>query len=180
MSMTVPTVHSVPTAKQSFLSRLWGEDGFSFSDILDTLNPLQHFPIVSTLYRAFTGDAIAPAPRVLGDALFGGPIGAATGAINAALKYLSGKDAGEHVLAMLPLPTRIEGETVMLAFNTPSTPIPAATPTAQKEPTPSRSQKALLARVVDPALLVSAHEAYVRNSQILATSRIQNRFGIRF
>ena len=32
----------------------------SFSDLLDIINPLQQLPIVSTIYRAITGD---PSPR---------------------------------------------------------------------------------------------------------------------
>jgi len=188
--ITFPSVQSVPAssgpaasagaaAKQSFFSRIWGEDGFSFGDIWDVINPLQHVPVVSTLYRALTGDAIAPAPRVLGDTLFGGPIGAATGVANAVLKYLSGKDVGEHILAMLPLPTQVEGETVMLAFNSPpasSTTTPAA---MQRVPTPSVIPSAQLAREVDSAPSVAALDAYARNSRLLRTPRGQNRFGIR-
>lgn len=82
----------------------WGEDGFGFDDLIDLINPLQHIPIISTIYRAITGDTIAPGPRMLGGALFGGgPIGAiaglATGAINAGLEHDTGKDMGGHALA---------------------------------------------------------------------------------
>ena len=191
MPITFPAIHSgaassAPAAsasastKQSFLSRIWGEDGFSFGDILDVINPLQHVPIVSTLYRALTGDAIAPAPRILGDTLFGGPIGAATGAANTALKYLSGKDVGEYVLAMLPLPTRVEGETVMLAFNAPSassTTTPSAVPRALPS---SASNNMRLVRTVDSVQSIAAFDAYARNSRLLTTPQIQNRFGVRF
>jgi hypothetical protein len=171
---------SSASPKHSFLSRIWGEDGFSFGDILDALNPLQHLPIVSTLYRAFTGDAIAPAPRVLGDTLFGGPIGAVTGVVNAALKYLSGKDAGEHMLALLPLPTRVEGETVMLAFNTPPAPSTATSPIVQRESNPVVSKNARLAQATAQAQFTAALETYSRNSRLLAPGQRQNRFGIRF
>ncbi|MBI2803279.1 MAG: hypothetical protein HYX63_23930 [Gammaproteobacteria bacterium] len=57
-------------------SMLFG-DGPSFSDVLDLVNPLQHIPIIGSLYRKLTGDVIAPAIRVAGGALFGGPLGAA-------------------------------------------------------------------------------------------------------
>ena len=53
----------------------WGADGFTFGDVLDVLNPLQHVPVVSSIYRAVTGDEIAAAPRAIGGALFGGPVG---------------------------------------------------------------------------------------------------------
>ncbi len=46
-----------------------------FSDVLKSLNPLQHVPEVGTIYRAATGDTI-PAPlHILGAGIFGGPIG---------------------------------------------------------------------------------------------------------
>ncbi len=59
-----------------------GPDGYwpqpidvPFKDVLKALNPLQHIPVVGTIYRAVTGDTI-PAPlRILGAGIFGGPIG---------------------------------------------------------------------------------------------------------
>ena len=55
---------------------IFGKDGFTFGDILDIVNPLQHIPIVGSIYRNITGDTIAPAMQIAGGALFGGPIGA--------------------------------------------------------------------------------------------------------
>ncbi len=78
----------------------FGEDGPSFFDILDIINPLQHIPIVSTLYRALTGDEIDPVPRVVGGALFGGLIGATASLVNVVIDELTGSDIGEHVLAL--------------------------------------------------------------------------------
>ncbi len=78
----------------------FGEDGFSFSDLLDIVNPLQHIPIVATVYRALTGDEIAAGPRMVGGALFGGPVGAALATADAVLDESTGRDAGEHVLAL--------------------------------------------------------------------------------
>ena len=50
---------------------------FGFLDFLDIINPLQHIPLVSTIYQHVTGDMIKPAANILGGALFGGPLGAA-------------------------------------------------------------------------------------------------------
>ncbi|MDP6473864.1 MAG: hypothetical protein QF894_03030 [Alphaproteobacteria bacterium] len=36
----------------------FGADGFGFDDFLDLINPLQHIPIISTIYREITGDTI--------------------------------------------------------------------------------------------------------------------------
>ncbi|HEX7776294.1 MAG TPA: hypothetical protein VF449_07180, partial [Parvibaculum sp.] len=73
----------------------------TFSDVLDTLNPLQHIPVVSDIYRHLTGDTISPAARVAGDTLYGGPIGLVMSVANAAIDAVSGKDLGEHAFASL-------------------------------------------------------------------------------
>lgn len=79
---------------------LWDADGFGFDDLLDVINPLQHIPVVSTLYREWTGDEIGHAARVAGGGLFGGVIGVAAAAANVLLKETSGNDLGEHVVAL--------------------------------------------------------------------------------
>jgi hypothetical protein len=81
--------------------RAWKGESFSFRDILDIVNPLQHLPVVSTLYRWITGDTIGAVPRMIGDAIYGGPIGFVTGLANAEVKQESGKDVGEQVIALL-------------------------------------------------------------------------------
>lgn len=80
---------------------LFGEDGLTFDDVLDLLNPLQHIPIVSTLYRELTGDTVDPGIRLIGGAALGGPIGFASALVNAVIEDGSGRDAGGHLLAML-------------------------------------------------------------------------------
>jgi hypothetical protein len=79
---------------------LFGKDGFTFDDFLDIINPLQHIPVISTLYRELSGDQIAHMPRIFGGALFGGPIGAGAAVVNAALHQETGKDIGEHIVAL--------------------------------------------------------------------------------
>jgi hypothetical protein len=58
----------------------------SFGAFLSALNPLHHLPVVGTIYRAATGETIAPPLRVLGGALFGGPVGLFSAAIFAAIE----------------------------------------------------------------------------------------------
>jgi hypothetical protein len=82
-------------------SWLFGEDGFGFDDLLDIVNPLQHIPVVSSLYRWITGDEIAPAASIAGGALFGGPIGAAGAVAGVAIAEATGRDLGEHAIAMV-------------------------------------------------------------------------------
>jgi hypothetical protein len=79
----------------------WGADGFSFGDILDVLNPLQHIPVVSSIYRAVTGDEIAAAPRAIGSALFGGPVGLIAAISNQVVEAETGSDIAGTALAML-------------------------------------------------------------------------------
>lgn len=80
---------------------LWGEDGFGFDDFLDIINPLQHLPIVGTVYREATGDRIASGPRMIGGGIFGGVVGLAASLIDAAIENETGRDVGSHVMAWL-------------------------------------------------------------------------------
>ncbi|NQV81349.1 MAG: hypothetical protein HQ495_12410 [Alphaproteobacteria bacterium] len=93
-------IAAMPAVKQD--SKFWGEDGLRFGDLLDTLNPLQHIPVVSTIYRKLTGDDLSPAARLAGDGLFGGPLGFLSGLVNTVIESATGRDVGGHVLALLP------------------------------------------------------------------------------
>ncbi len=73
---------------------------FSMADVLDTINPLQHIPIISTIYRELTGDRIGHGARMAGDILFLGPLGGLTAMANILVQESSGKDIGDHALAM--------------------------------------------------------------------------------
>lgn len=73
----------------------------SFWDFLDIINPLQHIPIVSTVYREITGDTIQPSMRVMGDILYGGVIGGMASIANAVIEQSTGKDVGDTVMASL-------------------------------------------------------------------------------
>jgi hypothetical protein len=103
MTAVSPTENLVVTAPAPTLdkSHLWAGSEFSFSDVLSAINPLQHLPVISTIYRAITGDTIGNVARVVGDGLYGGPIGLASGLIDVASSELTGKDIGEHVIATL-------------------------------------------------------------------------------
>ena len=79
----------------------WGADGFSFGDVVDVLNPLQHIPVVSSIYRAVTSDEIAAAPRAIGGALFGGPVGLIVAISDQVVEAENGLDIPGTVLAML-------------------------------------------------------------------------------
>jgi hypothetical protein len=78
-----------------------GDQDLSFWDVLDIVNPLQHIPIVGSIYRAVTGDEIKPAMQIGGDILYGGVIGGMASIANAVLQEASGKDLGGHIMAGL-------------------------------------------------------------------------------
>ncbi len=69
------------------------EESTFFGQIFDAINPLQHIPIVSNIYRAITGDSISSFSNIVGGAIFGGPVGAgiaaATEVANAAINEIT-------------------------------------------------------------------------------------------
>ncbi len=77
------------------------EREFSFDDFLDVINPLQHLPIVSSIYREVTGDEIHGAARVLGGLLYGGVLGMVGGAVDAMLEETTGRDLGQNAVAAI-------------------------------------------------------------------------------
>lgn len=77
------------------------DEGFSFGDLLDIINPLQHIPIVSTIYRKLTGDTIKPLERLAGDTLYGGVWGAVSSIANLVFESATGKDFGDTAYALL-------------------------------------------------------------------------------
>lgn len=111
------------------------EDGFSFDDLLDIVNPLQHLPVVSTVYREITGDEIRPESRVLGGGLFGGVLGAAASLVDVAVESFSGDSMGGHVMTALfgddeaePSSNEKSIQTAARDAATTPVPVPAALP----------------------------------------------------
>jgi hypothetical protein len=72
----------------------------AFHDLLDIVNPLQHLPVIGTLYRAMTGDQIGKFEKVAGDGLYGGLWGAVSSVADLAFEAITGKDFGDTVLAL--------------------------------------------------------------------------------
>lgn len=75
--------------------------GFGFADLIDIINPLQHIPIISTIYRRLTGDEIGSVAKVAGGALYGGLIGLGLSVADVAVEEVTGEDTGDHVMDML-------------------------------------------------------------------------------
>lgn len=118
----------VPTPSSSASS------GFSFKDVLDTINPLQHIPLVSGMYRAATGQSISTTAKLAGDTIYGlalggGVLGMATAlgssVADTAVQEVSGSGIGGHILSMASSVTGSGGNN----SNTP-TPLVPTTPSA--------------------------------------------------
>ena len=71
--LALATPENIPTGKDTEKPHefsLFGDDGLTFSDLIDVINPLQHIPVVGTIYREMTNDSLAAGPRMLGGTLF--------------------------------------------------------------------------------------------------------------
>jgi len=77
------------------------EDAYTFADVIDIINPLQHIPVLNYAYRGITGDEIKPMSQIIGGAIFGGPAGAVSGTVNAVIKHETGKDIAGNAFALL-------------------------------------------------------------------------------
>lgn len=105
MSVYSPIYHamvpspSTPAGSGAAASQSGGDGESFFHHILDVVNPLQHLPIVGTLYRAITGEHIGPVEKIAGDTLYGGMWGAITSVADVAFEAVTGKSAEDTVLA---------------------------------------------------------------------------------
>ena len=103
----IDTETRTETEKSTTTSSFVGEDGVTFSDFLDVVNPLQNIPVVSSYYRESTGDEASMMAKLAGGALYGGLFGVgaiagfAASLVNTILENQTGKDVGGHVLATL-------------------------------------------------------------------------------
>jgi len=93
------SIHSVNPAAQSATSAVKSAPsaGFSFKDLLDIINPLQHLPLISTIYRHLTGDTIGLPEKIAGDGLYGGMVGLACSVGDAVFQQITGKSVGDTV-----------------------------------------------------------------------------------
>ncbi|MEI9996163.1 MAG: hypothetical protein WDM91_16325 [Rhizomicrobium sp.] len=101
------------------------DHGFSFADALDIVNPLQHIPVVSTLYRKITGDQIKTFPKLAGDTLYGGAMGFAGSLADSIFTKITGKSFGDTALAYAQH---------LLDSSAPATGVAEAAPAAKAQP----------------------------------------------
>lgn len=130
---------------------------YGFRDLLDVLNPLHHIPIVSNIYRDQTGAEIQGASRILGGALFGGPIGMVLGLINAIADEHTGNDVAGHAIALFrgdEAAGDIDADALALAGPSPegaTTSDPAATDPTVAAGAEAAARRALADQMADAA-----------------------------
>ena len=115
------TIHPSPQAAPgTFLSGAGNTP--TFKDLLDTINPLEHIPIISNIYQSITGDAPSTGSQLAGGALFGGPLGFAASLFNVILKSATGADVAGNIMAAIegkPVPALHTGVETQLADGSP-------------------------------------------------------------
>ena len=92
------TASPAGNVEQVTVSASKSDGGGFFHHLLDVINPLQHLPVIGTLYRAITGEHIGPVEKVMGDALYGGLWGAASSVADLAFEGVTGKSLEDTVL----------------------------------------------------------------------------------
>lgn len=107
---------------------------FSFGDLVDIVNPLQHIPGVANVYRAITGDTISAPARFMGSMLFMGPVGLAMTAADTLAMNADGELASEQLIAAIS-GRQADSGTVTAKTNIPDTaPTSAVTATMTTAP----------------------------------------------
>ena len=138
--------------------------GFSFHDFLSIINPLQHLPVIGTIYRAITHDTIKTPEKIAGDALYGGLWGAVSGLADAAFQAVTGKDFGDTVLALF---TGSHDSKTAVASNDDIKPVTITPGMAMPaDPNVAALTASLTGKGVDGALAQRAIFAYQKSMQL--------------
>jgi hypothetical protein len=129
------TVPAATAAAPAAAAAAGSDDGFSFNDLLDIVNPLQHIPVVGTIYRAITGDTIKTFPKIAGDTLYGGLEGLASSVADTVFTKITGKSVGDTVLGFVEdeLGLSKPAATGVAAANAPASPQTASIATPAGE-----------------------------------------------
>src|ERR1700744_6298313 len=107
------------------------DEGF-FHHLLDVVNPLQHLPVIGTIYRAITGEHIGAVEKIAGDTLYGGLWGAVSSVADVAFEGVTGKSVEDTVLGWLKGDSntqlaKISAPTIQVAQSLPPSDTPALT-----------------------------------------------------
>jgi hypothetical protein len=100
-----------------------------FDHLWDVVNPLQHLPVIGTIYRAATGDRLDPVEKIAGGTLYGGLWGAVGAVASLAFESLTGRSVEDTVMAWLDgddkaAPTRVAAANISPKLSPPSGDLP--------------------------------------------------------
>jgi len=106
---------------ESFFHHLW-----------DVVNPLQHLPVIGTIYRAITGEHLDPVEKIAGDTLYGGLWGAVSSIADVAFEGITGKSFEDTALALFKsddktrvASTKVTAPSIGTSISLPSSDLPA-------------------------------------------------------
>jgi hypothetical protein len=100
-------------------------------NVLDIVNPLEHLPVIGTIYSNLTGDKPGAFEKIAGDTLYGGPLGFVSSMAEVGFEKITGKDVGDTVWGWV---TGNSGATALAS--TASKPTATATTTASTAAAP--------------------------------------------
>jgi hypothetical protein len=103
-----------------------------FHHLLDVINPLQHLPVIGTIYRAITGEHLDPIEKIAGDTLYGGLWGAVSSIADVAFESITGKSFEDTALALFKgddrprvASARVAAPSIAASASLPSSDLPA-------------------------------------------------------
>jgi hypothetical protein len=106
------------------------QEGF-FHHLWNVVNPLQHVPVIGTIYRAITGEHLDPVEKIAGDTLYGGLWGAVSSVADVAFEGLTGKSFEDTALALFKsdsspklASTKVVAPTITADISLPSADLP--------------------------------------------------------
>lgn len=88
-SFSAQSAPAESSSHQGFFQHLW-----------NVVNPLQHVPVIGTIYRAITGEHLDAVEKIAGDSLYGGIWGAISSVADVAFEGLTGKSFEDTALAL--------------------------------------------------------------------------------
>lgn len=182
MRLTIPAPAPEPVeriAPSSFNNAEVGEEpdagesgSLSFFDFLDLINPLQHIPVVSSIYRQLTGDTIRPEMQMAGAGLLGGPLGLLAAGAHAVFEAENGRGVGEEMLAQLGFDTPA-GTLRLAAAEPPNAPAQSA---AQPVSGPEQPEKVALnsaqANALDALIAASGRQKDGEGAKVIARFQV--------
>ena len=144
-----------------------------FAHLWDVVNPLQHLPVIGTIYRAATGDRLDPVEKIAGGTLYGGLWGAVSSVASVAFEAITGKSVEDTVLALFDgggdktAPARVAAANISPELALPSGELPGLPNMDMASATPDTLELALsgamTAKGVDGEVANRALYAYRRS-----------------